>query len=705
MVKKALFSIVILALFMAACASINPETQASVITPLAEPVKTEPNPTLPPSTSIPTEAATIAPTVVPTVTATSIPWASTPLGLDNANQIKEITRWGLGSVWRTYYTKANQALVLTSLGLYIYQVEPVTLLVQIDLVDDFVVSPDEKWLVVSKDSTVEIWDLSAKALYQRIERAMPQAILDRMEKHKLEKKYVAGMAIAPDSTEIAIGYIEGVVDLWKIGQDTPYASLNSEYFALGPEDYTLTFLMKYAPDGKSLAIARAPIFTTYTRLTFWMIPDGTLITISEPARFVGVPDLNFAPEMAQIITIEEEESFKILGIWDALTGKRLAKIKTGLAVIYTESMELASNGEQIHLMGRDSLDNLYQQSWSIPDGKRIENTKLTELPQNERETKFQSVLLEKGHYQTLWAEGDGWAHSQVQFLDNQSFRLTLQNHWLTLPGPDLQPFNLPEENLRPYYYDFQNQSLAWCKNHTLYWKDKADNTKVIDLPGLTSCEGVIISPKQSFAAGWDNHVYALVLVNLKTGKTSRYQQKHPHRTVILSAVFTDDEKYLLLSGGALAILNLEPELTQINRQAGTRIGFNLYPLFLKNNEDFAALNGNDVFSTRKTSDIYSSNRIVVWNAFRLEEVRNITPPWVDWASLRVRFSGFALSPDESLLATGDDFGYVRLWDLRAQKEIFALEFDYKPVALAFAPDGSGLLVVLADGTIRLLGVP
>jgi len=132
---------------------------------------------------------------------------------------------------------------------------------------------------------------------------------------------------------------------------------------------------------------------------------------------------------------------------------------------------------------------------------------------------------------------------------------------------------------------------------------------------------------------------------------------------------------------------------------------NSYISFLENNEDFLALNGNDVFSTRETSDIYTTNRIVVWNAPRLEEVGSIAPPLIDGAGLRARFSGFALSPDESLLATGDDFGYVRLWDFHARKEIFALEYDYKPVALAFTPDGSGLLLVLADGTIRLLGIP
>jgi hypothetical protein len=395
MSKKVILPIFILVFFLAGCASGSPTAPVPSTASGTEDVVAatpQPRPTFLPPT--PTETATALPTLVPTATATPILWPSTPITLENAGEVKEISRWGRGSVWRTFYTKTDEALVLTSLGLYIYQVEPVTLLAQIDLVDGFVVSADEKWLAVSKtDGMVEIWDLNAKLLFQSIEHATPQSILDRMAKRELEEKYVAGMAFAPGSDEIAIGYMDGSVALWKIGQESPYTTIKNEYFALGPDDSTAEFLMKYAPDGKSLVIARAPIFTTYTRLTFWAIPDGTLISVSEPARFVLVPDLNFDPEMRQIIAIEDDQSFAILSFWDTQTGKRVARINTALAVIYTDSMELVSGGEQIRLQGRDSLGNQYQQLWSIPDGKPLENTKLPELPRDEREIRFQDALL------------------------------------------------------------------------------------------------------------------------------------------------------------------------------------------------------------------------------------------------------------------------------------------------------------------------
>lgn len=69
------------------------------------------------------------------------------------------------------------------------------------------------------------------------------------------------------------------------------------------------------------------------------------------------------------------------------------------------------------------------------------------------------------------------------------------------------------------------------------------------------------------------------------------------------------------------------------------------------------------------------------------------------------FTSFALSPDGSLIASGDDFGEIRFWSVQSGKELGAYSFDVRPLDLAFIPEGSGLVVVLADGTVRLLGLP
>lgn len=648
-----------------------------------------------------TVEALATPTTVPTATVQLLSWPSTPIRVDNVNEIHEIARWGLGEVKEIYYTKSGQALVLTSLGLYFYQVEPKKLLTQIPNVDKFIVSPGEKWIAISQENVVEIFDLTTKNSVQRIEYPIPEAIQKRIERYELLKEYIAGMAFSPDATEIAIGYLDGIINLWKIGENAPYASLRNEYLSLIPDDYTLGFLMRYTPDRNYIVIVRKPTFISgRNRLTAWKIPEGTLVSLSDPGNFVDIPDL-LPPDPSQIVTIEEEQAFSILSLWDVRDGKRLFKINTGLRWIDTKTLTLSPENQEIRLKGKGADGNLYEQRWSLADGKRLENTKIAETA-DEKKNGFVDALFEDGHYQTIWSQGDRVGYSQVEFLDNRSFRITLQNRWVTFPSINVKPFDLPAEDIHISYYDFQNESLAWCTPNTLHWKDSSGNIQQIELPNLNPCRGVTISPLKTFAAGWNQD--RVVVRNLSTGKVAQYRNLSPYASKIFSVVFSNDEKYVLfLEEAGMTVCRLEPELAQVSRRIGGGISdLKTHLFFLLSNKEFISIYGDDVLSTPRIGNLY--NRIVVWDALKLVPTYSLLPPMIQKANLPALFTTFDLSSDESLLATGDDFGYVRIWDFRARKELFSLEFEYKPVSIAFAPDSSGLVVVLADGTIHLLGI-
>jgi WD40 repeat protein len=707
MVKKLIFPVFIMAFFLASCASGTPDAQVSLpisgtedvvaITP--QPSLTVPLPTL-------TATATALPTIVPTATVTPVFWPSTPITLENVGDIQEVNRWGRGTVERSHYLKTNEAIILTPLGLYLYQVEPIALLAQIDDVNHFIVSDDEKWLAVSKvDGAVEVWSLETKTAVKSIERTLPQNILARIEKRELVNRHVIGMAFSPDASEIAIGYLDGLVDLWRIEEETSYVTLQNDYLALGPDDFAMWFLIKYSPDGKSLVVSRLPIFTTFSRLTFWSIPDGTLISASPPARFTEIPSVKYGPDSSEIIVIESNQSFQILGLWDAQTGTNISKINTGLAVIEPGSLELLSNGEQLRLRGRDSLQNYYQQVWQLSDGKEIESLKIEEISSDEKRLSFEKELLQLGHYKTLWEVEDRWGRSRIEALDNQSFRVTLQNNWLTFPDANLEPFNLPSEEISLLYYDLHDQSLAWCTQNLLHWMDRDGNVQEIELPNLPEpCQNIIVSPNKRFIVGWAKNVAGIV--NLETGKITRFT---PNISVRIEDIaFQNDEQYMVISTRReLFLLKVDPEIVRVNtrRDTGhrdTRVGVNAGITFPKDGNSFLAINGQDFFSSR---DVNSPNRLSVWDTYQFKEMGSIAPPKVGASGTSVRFSVFALSPGEEILATGDDAGYIRFWDLHSRKELSTIEFGHIPVALAFTPDGSGLLVVLADGTIRLLGLP
>lgn len=74
-----------------------------------------------------------------------------------------------------------------------------------------------------------------------------------------------------------------------------------------------------------------------------------------------------------------------------------------------------------------------------------------------------------------------------------------------------------------------------------------------------------------------------------------------------------------------------------------------------------------------------------------------------FASYWVR--ALAISPDGTLLATGDEKGLLRLWDLKSGKKRFERKSGLVIQALSFAEDGTRLAVALWDGTIGIVAVP
>jgi hypothetical protein len=93
--------------------------------------------------------------------------------------------------------------------------------------------------------------------------------------------------------------------------------------------------------------------------------------------------------------------------------------------------------------------------------------------------------------------------------------------------------------------------------------------------------------------------------------------------------------------------------------------------------------------------------VVVWNVAELEELATLTTfgsgSFVDRGAL-------AFSGEGSLLATGDQNGTLRVWDIVNSERLVQIETGEGINAVAFSPDNTMVALALDGGTVRLWGV-
>ncbi len=65
---------------------------------------------------------------------------------------------------------------------------------------------------------------------------------------------------------------------------------------------------------------------------------------------------------------------------------------------------------------------------------------------------------------------------------------------------------------------------------------------------------------------------------------------------------------------------------------------------------------------------------------------------------------WSLSPDTSLIATGDEKGNIQLWDIKTKKSLRTLKGCGRPSSTSFSPDGSKLLAACRDQTLLVWDV-
>ena len=650
----------------------------------------EPGTPSPPPTKVPVDTA------VPTPTITRGPVR--PITADNVASIREINSWGRGSVMqiRKLDHKQGEHLVLTPPGLYWYGSTSPFVLSFIPDVNGFVLSADERLLAVSrKNGEVEIWDTDSISLKQSISHVFPEEILQRIENKEILPFYVGGMAFSPDGSQMTIGYADGKIELWRMGDSAPYATLQHDALALWKTDIGLLFQLSFSPDGKVLTAFKFAPYINANRLTFWSIPEGELLSVSDAGRYYLIPETAYLPDGKTMLVLVRDDSYLRINLWDIQTGRMVNDFETGLSKI--NSTELAAAGDRLTVHGSDTQGNEYRQAWTLPGGERVESEKLAQLPKDDELSRFKDFLLEQDHYENVWGSEDHPGQARLVQEGTTPIHVLEENYVLSLPDGNAEPAKLPA-NVTNAYFDPQGNFIAWCEPGKLNIQDQNGATTSIELPFHSNCDGVVVSSRKHYAALWNSQ--ALYVLDLETGKFSKPGFDRRWRdSRMLTARFSEDEQILITSMMALVTIWQVDPLQKIadSHNENRYIGNNLEIALTKDKSSAVTLS----ISRGSTSD--RSSQLLVWRVADAFPVHRINPPLIDQS--QPMFTSFALSPDGRLIASGDDFGGIRFWSMESGQELASYDVEHLPLDLAFTPEGAGLVVILGDGTIRLFGVP
>lgn len=686
------------ALLLTTCTTFQatPPSPTPPIPPLSPTPFATASPSPLPPTPLPSPSSTPSPTptVIPTPTAITASLVS--LSQENISKIAEIYRWGRGQIKIIRFLKDGKALVLTPINLYLYQTSPLTLVKEWPGVKNFALTPDQsKIALVNQDGIVEIEDLDSGNSIQKIEYALPENLLDRMAKNEIAKNHVGGLAFSPTGQEIAIGYVDGTIQIYKIGESTPYLTIaKNAYLDFARDDYYRAYRIVYSSDGKTLGVYKVPWLTATTLALFDLSKGAQLKAISTPTfgrALLAEDDL--------FLFIEARESLIYVQVWDAQTGTMRKMLNTGLAYLRNDLLKLENGIVEIY--GQDVQGQKYHQQWEALSGKQLLREKIAEFPKDEAET-LSEQLFTFEHYETLWpTSATTWDHSRIEVLNDNSFLINVRQGWLTFPEQELQPFAHFPERPVPVYYDLRSRTLAWCVDSKAYWVVQ-EQLYTQDLP-LADCKQAVISPNYRYLVTKETR--EVVIIDLETGKFTNIKNPKWWLDIYFSPFSPSGTLFVSLLG-RLREFSVENEVRIISEQQNEYV--NAYALsnfvFSKDGSFFLATRGLDPYQDEYLGLFDSPYPLLLWRKSPLVAEKILTSTVFKGINKPGRFLSYTFSNNTTMIATGDDHGVVTIRRLPDTEILAKLEFDYLPVALAFANDDKGIFIALSDGTIRLFGV-
>jgi WD40 repeat protein len=660
---------------------------------------------------------TVPPSIVLTTTTIDNPWFDIPIAIENANQARQLAIWGKGLpwTWRESYwynpkinkdlgelwlssaarIQGNLYLVETPRGLYAYSIEDGSLLYKIENVSAYKVSFDGNLIVTShNDASIRIWNAHDGKLIEEIRYKL-----------KISKDYysfgpnltpaIGDVAISRDRKKIAAGFADESIVIWDMNDIEHPTTLHITplvTWRVGVRG------IEFSPDGETL------LSLSESGTNLWRISDGRSlwqINAGWPILGGNFVQPTFSPDG------------KMFGF---LRGNVFWVIDNNGDIVYDRSI-IADEQVQYNISNDwkeytiDYPVENVREIRSLSDGKLINRMSL-----DEADDTHPILLFDYGHVWGLVGAKVLADHTLLAWgFTNEFF------YWWYPEQNKIVKFPKGEENV---FFSEDGFQSARCENGKIILLDSEGQEMDFLISGHATCDGIVFSPTHDAIAVWTKN--RLTLVSTSTGES---QALKLYQKNVIAVAFSSDGRLL-----ASVADSTPSEIVIWDIKESKK-------LFTIKDQDVKKDYRPPYFVIKFSPD----NSLLATRSYGRPVRLWKTEDGSLLGTINAAGDRIAFSPDGKILATANRAGIISLWktldgsklsELRGHAHLFERITgvnDYIPILsfppdgldvlsvehedlhypndflhsisnISFLSDGTGVLSIGADGTIRLWGI-
>ncbi len=234
-----------------------------------------------------TATASITPTItstktpVPTPTMTPLPWSNKVINASNITQLTLHASWGRGYVKDYQLAGSDKVMVLSSLGVYLYQLQDLKLLASFPDAVQYSIAPDQSTAaIVFRDGALKIIDIATaeiKFQFDPLDLNLPADLKARFDLGQMVQfmdwyYQILPLTYSSDSNYLAMSQLDGSIQVWNLGNGEPSVRLYHDAAGMDGQ------LMFTSDSNNLLSTGKQPlVYFRNNSLSYWSLSDGQML--------------------------------------------------------------------------------------------------------------------------------------------------------------------------------------------------------------------------------------------------------------------------------------------------------------------------------------------------------------------------------------------------------------------------------------------